>query len=100
MTTSELDARRCVLGKHPAEFLKMAKTLVDSLDEPAGDSVVADAMMGLARCLRMQVVAEGVERREQLERLGHLGCDMWQGWYFSPAVKCSQLLALSRYRAA
>lgn len=89
-----------LLGKHPAEFLKIAKTLVDSLDDSAGDSVVADAIMGLARCLSKQVVAEGVERREQLERLGQLGCDMWQGWYFSPALKCSQLLALSRDRAA
>ena len=89
-----------LLGKHPADFLKMAKPLVDTLGDCAGDGMLADAVMGLARCLRKQVVAEGVETREQLEKLTQLGCDMWQGWYFSPALKCSQILALSRDRAA
>ena len=88
------------LARQPADILKMARAFAESLDDSSGMSVLAGAMMGLARSLSTQVVAEGIERREQLERLVSLGCDMWQGWYFSPALESSQLLAVSRNRAA
>ena len=82
------------LGKHPVHILKMAKDLVDTLDGPLGGGVLAGAVVSLARSLGSQVVAEGVERRNQSEGLIDLGCDMWQGWHFSPAIESSQLLAL------
>ena len=88
------------LARQPADILKMAEAFARSLEGPSEDHVLAGAMMGLARSLSTQVVAEGVERREQLEKLARLGCDMWQGWYFSGALESSQLLALSRHRAA
>jgi diguanylate cyclase (GGDEF)-like protein len=84
-----------LLGEHPVDILKMAKDLVDTLDRSPGGSVPAGAVMSLARSLGSKVVAVGVERRNQSEGLIDLGCDMWQGWHFSPAIEASQLLALS-----
>jgi diguanylate cyclase (GGDEF)-like protein len=89
-----------ILARQPADIVKMAKAFADSLDDSCADSAFADAMMGLARGLRTRVVAEGVERRDQLEKLISLGCDMWQGWYFSPALECAQFAALFRNHAA
>jgi EAL domain-containing protein (putative c-di-GMP-specific phosphodiesterase class I) len=83
-----------LLGERPVDILKMAKDFVDGLDTSPGGGVLAGAVVGLARSLGLQVVAEGVERRGQLDRLIDLNCDMWQGWHFSPAVESSQLLAL------
>ncbi len=36
--------------------------------------------------MNMKTVAEGVETKEQLEFLKDLGCDSYQGWYFSKAI--------------
>ena len=44
------------------------------------------AITALAATLGIQVAAEGVERAPQLERLLTLGCEEWQGHYFSPPV--------------
>ena len=53
--------------------MKTARAFADSLDDSCGNSAFADAMMGLAKGLRTRVVAEGVERRDQLEKLISLG---------------------------
>jgi diguanylate cyclase (GGDEF)-like protein len=88
------------LARQPVDIIKMDKALVRSLSTSSEDSLLAGAMMGLARSLRTRVVAEGVERRDQVEKLASLGCDMWQGWYFSPALESAQFVALLRDFAA
>jgi EAL domain-containing protein (putative c-di-GMP-specific phosphodiesterase class I) len=50
--------------------------------------------VSLAHSLRLKVVAEGVETAEQLEFLKALGCDQYQGYYFSPAVPAEEFAAL------
>jgi len=47
---------------------------------------IVRAIISLAHSLRLRVVAEGVETAEQLEFLRNLGCDQYQGFYYSPAV--------------
>jgi EAL domain-containing protein (putative c-di-GMP-specific phosphodiesterase class I) len=42
------------------------------------------------------VVAEGVETREQLDFLKTLGCDQYQGYFFSPALPAAQFAELLR----
>lgn len=87
------------LARQRVDIVKMDKAFADNLGDPSEDSLLAGAMMGLARSLRTQVVAECVERRDQLEKLISLGCDMWQGWYFSPALESAQFAALFGNRA-
>ena len=42
--------------------------------------------MGLAHALGLTVTAESVETAEQAAQLRELGCDLGQGWFYSPAV--------------
>jgi EAL domain-containing protein (putative c-di-GMP-specific phosphodiesterase class I) len=48
----------------------------------------------MAHRLELRVIAEGVERREQLEALRGRGCDIAQGFYFSPPLPPDEFLAL------
>jgi EAL domain-containing protein (putative c-di-GMP-specific phosphodiesterase class I) len=47
---------------------------------------IVESITGLARALGMTLVAEGVEREEHVHELLRLGCQIGQGFYFSPAV--------------
>ena len=50
--------------------------------------------MGLARSMCLSVIAEGVETKEQLERLHQYGCDYVQGYYFAKPMPCEEFEAL------
>ncbi len=55
-------------------------------------------MINLARALRLDVVAEGVETGEQLHELLRLGCGRAQGFYFSRPVPAPEFATLLRER--
>ena len=57
-------------------------------DESAAGIVTA--IISLARSLKLKVIAEGVETNEQLEVLREQGCDLAQGFLFSPALAAPQ----------
>jgi EAL domain-containing protein (putative c-di-GMP-specific phosphodiesterase class I) len=44
--------------------------------------------------LGLTVLAEGVEREDQYDTLRRLGCDSYQGYYFSPALPAAEMTAL------
>ncbi len=76
------------LRRFPVDILKIAREFVSSAEdpsEPAQDArwLFATAIISLGRSLGVSIVAEGVERRDQLERLRALGCDLGQGFLFS-----------------
>jgi len=75
------------LQRFPVDMLKIDRSFVQDLPREDSDSrELARAIMALARSLRLGVVAEGVETREQLELLAELGCEAVQGFYFSPPL--------------
>ncbi len=75
------------LQRFPVDVLKIDRSFVQDLPREESDSrELARAIMALARSLRLSVVAEGVETREQLELLAELGCEAVQGFYFSPPL--------------
>lgn len=55
---------------------------------------IVNTILVLARSLGLKVVAEGAESAEEVQRLRSLGCDSYQGFYFSPPVTEDQLMEL------
>lgn len=51
----------------------------------AGDDTIVRSAVALAHSLGLAVIAEGIERPDQLKRLFALGCEYGQGYLFSPA---------------
>ncbi|MBF0402149.1 MAG: EAL domain-containing protein [Magnetococcales bacterium] len=72
------------LKKFPIHTLKIDRTFIrDLADESSDESAIVQAILSLAKKLRLSVVAEGVETREQWEFLRREGCDEIQGYCFS-----------------
>jgi|ERR1035437_4204584 EAL domain-containing protein (putative c-di-GMP-specific phosphodiesterase class I) len=70
----------------PIDVLKIDKSFIDDVTTETDDASLVTAMVGLAHNLRLSVVAEGVEKKEQLQFLNQIGCDEWQGYLFSEAL--------------
>ncbi len=71
------------LREFPIDVLKLAKPFVDRLDQESEDTTFTDAILRLAGALQLTVVAEGIERAEQVAVLRRLECALGQGYYFS-----------------
>ena len=83
------------LKRLPVDYLKIDRSFVGGLGVDAGDETIVSAVLGLARAMKLEVVAEGVETRGQLERLRELECQRGQGFYWSrplPAEAASGVL--------
>ena len=71
------------IRRFPVDILKVDKSFIDGINEGGEDSALTAAIIELAGILRLQPVAEGIERADQLERLLELDCDLGQGYYFA-----------------
>ena len=72
------------LRHFPLDRLKIDKSFVQEISEQTGDAaVIIAAIIALAHSLKLCVIAEGVECREQLEFLRHYHCDELQGYYIA-----------------
>jgi diguanylate cyclase (GGDEF)-like protein/PAS domain S-box-containing protein len=66
----------------PVDRLKLDRVLVKNLDKDRKDLAIVRAVIDLGHDLGIEVVAEGVETREEFEELRKLGCDLGQGDYW------------------
>src|ERR671939_778286 len=82
------------LHRFPIDTLKIDRSFVTQMTDNAENAEIVRTIVTLARSLDMDVVAEGVETREQLRQLSSLGCDYGQGYLFSKAVAAGQALEL------
>jgi len=80
----------------PVSELKIDRSFVNGLDEYSDNLAIVRSIVELAHSLHCSVVAEGVETVEAIEALRQIGCDMAQGFVFSPAVNDSTFIALVR----
>jgi diguanylate cyclase (GGDEF)-like protein len=82
------------LRRFPIDKLKIDRCFVEEMTRRAEDASIVRAIISLAHSLRLKVIAEGVETSEQLALLADLGCDQYQGFYFSPALAADKFVAL------
>jgi diguanylate cyclase (GGDEF)-like protein len=88
------------LHRFPGDALKIDRGLViDMLTDPGSHEIVK-AIVGLAHNLGMEVVGEGVETAEHLEKLHVLGCELAQGFFLSPPLTAEAAADLLASRAA
>ncbi|TMD95281.1 MAG: EAL domain-containing protein [Chloroflexi bacterium] len=80
----------------PVDCLKIAKPFVDGIAEDPQKRAFAQAIVRLGRTLHLELVAEGVERREQRDRLVELGCHLAQGYYFARPIDADGIARLLR----
>ncbi|HEV2227335.1 MAG TPA: EAL domain-containing protein [Steroidobacteraceae bacterium] len=82
------------LRRFPIDKLKIDRCFVEEMTRRSEDASIVRAIISLAHSLRLKVIAEGVETPEQLALLADLGCDQYQGFYFSPALPAERFVAL------
>jgi diguanylate cyclase (GGDEF)-like protein len=75
----------------PMDYLKLDKSMIDSIFELKGGHVVKSTI-DLAHGLDLITVAEGVEEEPQRERLREMGCDLIQGYFLSRPLPLSEVL--------
>lgn len=67
----------------PIDVLKIDISFIKNLTKSKKDLIVVETIIDFAKKLNLKTVAEGVEKKEQVEILKNLGCDYLQGYYFS-----------------
>jgi EAL domain-containing protein (putative c-di-GMP-specific phosphodiesterase class I) len=67
----------------PIDILKIDKSFVDDITKNSKKESIIEAIISLAQKINLQVVAEGVEIKEQYDILMKQNCDKIQGYYFS-----------------
>ncbi|WP_260293713.1 putative bifunctional diguanylate cyclase/phosphodiesterase [Sedimenticola hydrogenitrophicus] len=82
------------LKRFPVNVLKIDKTFVDGLPNDLDNAAITRAIIAMTERLRLHVVAEGVETREQLEFLHNEGCEWVQGYYFQRPVPADNITPL------
>ena len=62
--------------------LKIDKSFIDETENQERSRAILESVFDMTKKLRMEVITEGVERKEQVERLSAMGCKTFQGYYF------------------
>ncbi|HVH83067.1 MAG TPA: EAL domain-containing protein, partial [Steroidobacteraceae bacterium] len=88
------------LRRFPIDKLKIDRCFVEDMTRRSEDASIVRAIISLAHSLRLKVIAEGVETPEQLALLAQLGCDQYQGFYFSAALTADKFMSLVRQSVA
>nr|WP_315467394.1 EAL domain-containing protein [uncultured Undibacterium sp.] len=84
----------------PVNAFKLDRSFVWDMDTGGKGLEICATAIGLAKKLGLEIVAEGVETKEQLTQLRHLGCDLLQGYLFAKplSVEATSLFLTSSHR--
>ena len=82
------------LRRYPLDELKIDRSFLNDIPENSNDAAIVGAIITMAHGLGMGVVAEGIERQEQLDFLRDRDCDEYQGYLLSKPILASDFVAL------
>jgi len=82
------------LTRFPIDALKLDQSFVRNIFVNLNDAIVVRTIINMGQSLKLRVIAEGVETKEQLAFLQAAGCDEAQGYYFSRPVSAEQFAGL------
>lgn len=83
------------LRQLPLDQIKIDKSFIDQLNDPEGSMDIVQTIIAMAENLNLDIIAEGVEKREQQVVLARLGCHKYQGYLFGKPVICAEFDALA-----
>ncbi len=84
------------LKRFPVGKLKIDRSFVRDLEVDPDDRAIASTILSMGRGLRLKVLAEGVETKEQYAILRSMGCELVQGYHFSRPLPPEQFVAFLR----
>ena len=84
----------------PLDALKIDKAFVDTIATDAATSSVTPHIIAMARGLKLQIVAEGIETQAQADYLAAQQVEFGQGWLFAKALPAPEFLTFYNARLA
>ncbi|MEK6583753.1 MAG: EAL domain-containing protein, partial [Nitrospirota bacterium] len=84
------------LKRFPIDVIKIDRSFVMEITSNPDGAAIVQTILAMAHTLKLRVVAEGVEKLEELIFLREHGCEEMQGYYFSKPVPLSEFEELLR----
>ena len=81
------------LRQFPVDALKIASEFIQLAEDDSRSAALAGAIVALGESLDIATVAEGIETRQQAERMRSLGCTYGQGYFFAKPMSASEIEA-------
>ena len=88
------------LRRLPAQTLKIDGSFISLIPEDANSCSITEAIIAMAKRLRLRTVAEGVETAAQLEFLRTNGCDAYQGYLFAKPLTAVEVTTMFKTQRA
>ena len=88
------------LRRLPAQTLKIDASFISQIPEDTNSCSITEAIIAMAKRLRLRTVAEGVETAAQLEFLRANGCDAYQGYLFAKPLTTAEITAMFKTQRA
>ncbi|KTC70211.1 inner membrane protein [Legionella birminghamensis] len=82
------------LRDFPVSKIKIDQSFIEKCPSDPNNNSIVEAIIAMSHGLKMRVLAEGIESREQLQFLKDLGCDEGQGFYFNQALTGDEIARL------
>jgi len=77
---------------YPVDIIKIDAFYIKRMLEDSKSLIIVETLLELAKKLELKVIAEGVERKEQFDRLKELGCDIVQGFFLARPLPLEKVL--------
>ena len=88
------------LKRFPIDILKIDRAFIEGMNDSDRDRMLVQTVVDLGHTFKLDIIAEGIERNEQLESLQRLNCVLGQGFLFARPLDAAAAEAMLRDQAA